>query len=63
MNCMLIIIDWLKEHEYDGLANPELECSCGIDDFAPCCGDTLECEPAYFDYKRDGWFTDKKEEK
>lgn len=27
---------WLKENDYDGLAYPEMECCCFLDDFMPC---------------------------
>jgi hypothetical protein len=40
-----IIIDYIKQHGFDGLC--DLECGCGLDDFAPC-GDVRDtCEPAY----------------
>jgi hypothetical protein len=45
---------------YDGLANPGQECGCGFSDFTPCEYIHLEeCEPAYRDDERGGWFTDK----
>jgi len=31
-----ILKDWLKEHGFDGLCNPEERCDCGLDDFCPC---------------------------
>ena len=31
-----ITASYLKEHDYDGLVNGELECGCGLDDLAPC---------------------------
>lgn len=50
MNCKEMIEAWLKDHGYDGLCNPELECGCGLGDFPfmPCesC-DLIECVPAY----------------
>lgn len=44
---------WLKEYGYDGLCNQDIECGCGLDDFAPCLGDAMgggipsDCLPAY----------------
>ena len=66
MNCRDILIEWLKEHGYDGLANPEVPCGCGFDEFLPCSvldEDGAGCQPAYYDDARDGWFTDKPKEK
>lgn len=31
-----MVLDWLREHGADGLCEPETECGCGLDDFAPC---------------------------
>ena len=36
----------LKENCWDGLANPDIECGCGIDDFAPCGQIERGCCPA-----------------
>jgi hypothetical protein len=54
MKVIDIVINWLKENQYDGLVNIDLECGCGIDDLMPCCDCFSECEPAY--KHRDGWF-------
>ena len=59
-----IIKCWLREHGYDGLACPDLECGCGIDDLAPCLtpvSDGLEshCQAAY--RHADGMFYLKRE--
>lgn len=64
MNCQDMLISWLKEHGYDGLAAPELECGCSLEDFAPCKGVDLDlCEAGYYDPDRDGWYTDPPKEK
>ena len=42
-----IIIKYLKENGYDGLAGEE-ECGCSLDDFIPCGGESIcECEAGY----------------
>lgn len=40
-----IVFDWLTEHGYDGLANPDAECGCLLSDLAPCGGMLDECRP------------------
>ena len=45
MTCKDIIIKWLKDNGYDGLAGEH--CGCGLDDLAPCCDDILACVPAH----------------
>ena len=48
MTIKQIIRKYLDENGYDGLCLPDLECGCGLDDFAPCPdGINEECEPAY----------------
>lgn len=43
-----ILIKWLKQNRFDGLANgPDDPCGCGLDDIAPCWQDILGCNPAY----------------
>ena len=38
---------WLIANHFDGLANAEWECGCGLDDFAPCGeGPFPECQSA-----------------
>ena len=71
-----ILRAWLKEHNYDGLCNPELECGCGLDDFVPCNGSPMyggiqaDCQPAHrrevkpgeWRYVTDGWEPEEEEE-
>ena len=47
INVKTILIDFLKQHNYDGLLNADLECGCAIDDLIPCDFNFSECEPAY----------------
>ena len=47
MTAKEILIEWLKEHNYDGLWHQDTECGCMIDDLMPCeswCGD---CTPGH----------------
>jgi hypothetical protein len=40
------LIEYIKEHGYGGLVNPDFSCGCGLDDLAPC--DSFdECELGY----------------
>lgn len=41
-----ILKQWLSEHGWDGLASPDLECGCGLDDFMPCGNEPRGCYPA-----------------
>lgn len=42
-----IVINYLRNHGYDGLCHRETECGCGLDDFAPCGdGPYHDCETA-----------------
>ena len=42
-----ILIEWLKEHGYNGLLNDDDFC-CGLDDFIPCNCEGIEgCQPGY----------------
>jgi hypothetical protein len=36
MNVREILTEYLKTHEYDGIYNPESECSCELADLMPC---------------------------
>lgn len=43
-----IIAEWLVEHKFDGLCNPENECGCTLDDLFPCAPDArIDCQPGY----------------
>ena len=42
-----IVLEYLKEHGYDGLSYPDFGCNCGADDLAPCGElDPDSCQPA-----------------
>jgi hypothetical protein len=41
----IILTEWLKEYNYDGLAGDH--CGCGINDLCPCDCNLLNCQPAY----------------
>lgn len=45
MNVKEIIKNYLKKNKYEGLCH--IGCGCDIDDLAPCCGNIIECIPAY----------------
>lgn len=36
MNIKEMLIAYCKEHGFDGLCDPEYECSCGLEDLLPC---------------------------
>jgi len=55
-----IVSDWLKENGYDGLCNAE-GCGCQLCAFMPCDEPKDDCEPGYYDKKRDGVFTEKED--
>jgi hypothetical protein len=42
-----ILMEYLKEHGFDGLLNTFMECGCGIEDLFPCECPSDKCEPAY----------------
>lgn len=60
-----ILKAWLKEHGYDGLFDPSIECGCGIDELPGCYGGCApqHCQPAHrrevkpgeWLYVEDGW--------
>ena len=54
MNAKDIIIDWLKEHDFDGLCLPENDCGCCVDDLIICDSDPSLCEPGKKRIKDDG---------
>lgn len=39
MNVKMIVEEWLKEHEFDGLCNLDIPCGC-------LCGDLIRCKIA-----------------
>jgi hypothetical protein len=47
MTVIDIIEDWLREHGYDGLCDPDAECGCSIDHVCPCCENCINCQPGY----------------
>ena len=48
--------EWLKEHGFDGLCNPDLECGCKLGDLMPCTDPwPEECEPGYVGPPPDDW--------
>jgi hypothetical protein len=43
-----ILMAYLKEHGFDGLCNPDMECGCGLDDFMLCENNNIgNCQPGY----------------
>ena len=44
-----ILKAWLKEHGYDGLCEPSIECGCGVDELPGCCSGWVpqHCQPAH----------------
>ena len=46
MNVQTILVEWLKEHGYDGLYS-DGDCCCGVDDLVPCGENPSSCEPGY----------------
>jgi hypothetical protein len=53
-----IIVSKLKRLGCGGLASPDADCGCGIDDLAPCGGSCLDCLPARSRVTSEGigWF-------
>jgi hypothetical protein len=46
MDCIDIVLKYLKENGYDGLFNDE--CGCVLDDLVPCSGEDFStCQPGY----------------
>lgn len=42
-----IIVEYLKEHGFDGLFNESGECGCELEDLAPCWNLGEDCEPGF----------------
>jgi hypothetical protein len=49
-----VIKSKLRKLGCDGLANPDAECGCGIDDLIPCQSDCSGCLPAKSKVTRNG---------
>lgn len=48
MQVIDIVKEWLIANECDRLCNPDMECGCTLDDFAPCNKEGFhKCEPGY----------------
>jgi len=48
MNIIQIVEKYLKDNNYDGLYNIDIECACFNNDLFPCGGeDVLECKAGY----------------
>lgn len=47
MNVQTIMMEWLKEHGYDGLVSPDAECGCDLEELMVCNGDCSSCLPGY----------------
>ena len=48
MNVKEILIEWLKEHGYDGLYDSGNDCACQLSDLCPCDCGPWECEAGVF---------------
>ena len=46
MNAFDMLKQALREGGWDGLADPDMDCGCGLDDFIPCGQITAGCCPA-----------------
>lgn len=43
-----MVHEWLHDHGYEGLCNPDAECGCDIDDLMPCgCPNEDDCRAGY----------------
>ena len=47
MNAKMIVEEWLREHKFDGLCNPDVPCGCLCGDLAPCDALFAECQPGH----------------
>lgn len=49
-----IVRNYIKEHGFDGLCNPGLECGCLLSDLVPCGDGIGDCQPGYKNGDEDG---------
>ncbi len=47
MTCSDIVKKYLEENGFTGLANPDMDCGCDLDDMAPCSDTFIDCQPAH----------------
>lgn len=48
MTAKQMLIDYLREHGYDGLCNTAGDCGCSVDDLEPCgCINIEDCVAAF----------------
>jgi hypothetical protein len=48
MTVIEIVRQYLKQHGFHGLYDPDIECGCQLDDFMPCSSATKEtCMPGH----------------
>lgn len=50
MNIKNAIIEYMKEHNYTAIVNPEIPCGCGADDFMPCGVENCHIEECQLGY-------------
>lgn len=47
MNCKQIVLQYLKDNNYDGLFNLDGECACDLNDLMPCGDCSVDCMAGY----------------
>jgi len=47
MNLKAIVANWLTNHGYDGLYQPDAKCACRLEDLMPCGEPGLSCTAGY----------------